>query len=161
MVDYTVKWEIKVEANSFRDAALKARKIQRDPNTQAAHYTVIDATDVTVPCSMEVDTSIWVHTLDDGGHTDEILAYKNLLSKVQEVLHNLMEDVPDKLNKLKLSGSGVVDDHTTAMAHGKNYACANKVVEALLMAMIIDNKPPRDLNTKQYEKEVINYFTLL
>lgn len=40
MTDYTVKWEINIEADSAEDAARQALEIQRDPESQATVFEV-------------------------------------------------------------------------------------------------------------------------
>jgi hypothetical protein len=42
MPTYTVQWLIELDADSPREAAIKALEIQRDPNSTATHFTVID-----------------------------------------------------------------------------------------------------------------------
>jgi hypothetical protein len=87
--------------------------------------------------------------------------YDDLLAKTVEVLGNMIVQTPDKLTKLRLSGSGVLEDHQSALTEDKAYRVVNKVVEALLMDMVFQNKPPRHLDTAAYRKAVKNFYTLL
>ena len=42
MTSYLVRWEISLDADSFEDAALRARSIQRDRDSVATIFDVID-----------------------------------------------------------------------------------------------------------------------
>lgn len=48
MANYRVKWEIDIEADSPEEAAKEALKIQRDPDSVATIFDVIDDNGVTI-----------------------------------------------------------------------------------------------------------------
>lgn len=54
MATYSVSWEIEIEADSPREAAQEALAIQRDPNSIATVFSVIEASRNTSPGSMTV-----------------------------------------------------------------------------------------------------------
>src|SRR5512137_382610 len=68
MPEYTVQWLIELSADSPREAACKALEIQRDPESTATHFTVIDgasamteiddaeAEDTCIDCDAELPT---------------------------------------------------------------------------------------------------------
>lgn len=40
MSEYVVKWQLEIEADSHQEAAMYARKIQLDPNSEATFFYV-------------------------------------------------------------------------------------------------------------------------
>jgi len=54
--EYTVAWEIQLDAQSAADAALKALEVQRDPNSTAHVFSVTDKSGCTVLLDLDAVT---------------------------------------------------------------------------------------------------------
>jgi hypothetical protein len=46
MSEYVVTWQVEVEADSHREAAKEARKMQLDPDSEATFFTAISSVDI-------------------------------------------------------------------------------------------------------------------
>jgi hypothetical protein len=56
MSEYVVTWHVEVEADSHKEAAKEARKMQLDPHSEATYFSVVSATEVGRGSKQIVDT---------------------------------------------------------------------------------------------------------
>jgi hypothetical protein len=56
MSEYVVTWQVEVEADSHREAAEEARKMQLDPDSEATSFVVVSAVDMGRGSRQIVDT---------------------------------------------------------------------------------------------------------
>lgn len=60
MVEYTVKWEMTMEADTPREAAEKALEVHRDPESIATFFTVVHPEGETV--EVDLEEGVWACT---------------------------------------------------------------------------------------------------
>ena len=64
MANYRVKWEIDIEADSPEEAAKEALKIQRDPDSVATIFDVIDDNGVTIQIDLNPEWA-WQYNINN------------------------------------------------------------------------------------------------
>jgi hypothetical protein len=88
-------------------------------------------------------------------------AKAHLIGKVREQVKRLESSIPDLINHLDRSGSGIVDDHIESLSKGRIYETANRVQLAVLEHFVESSRPPRSLNTREFRAYVRNLINLL
>ena len=148
MPEFLVRYKTVVVADNHKQAALLVLKAQRDITS--------------TPLLFEVESTADVQTmLVDLTPGKECTPKEDLIHKVKCAFQEMLNDVETLVEKLDRSGSGVVDDHHKNSAHGKPFVIPRKVVLALLKEFDQRNQPPTFLLTKEFTRDVNNYYTLL